>query len=82
MLKRELESMGNILNIQKEKEEDNKKHELNILDINNKTEEEEKGLKYELKFKEDLIQKEKEKNLLVIENEKKRNAIFSRVREY
>lgn len=80
MLKRELESMGNILNIQKEKEEDNKKHELNILDINNKTEEEEKGLKYELKFKEDLIQKEKEKNLLVIENEKKRNAIFSRVR--
>lgn len=42
MLKRELESMGNILNIQKEKEEDNKKHELNILDINNKTEEEEK----------------------------------------
>ena len=82
MLKRELESMGNILNIQKEKEEDNKKHELNILDINNKTEEEEKGLEYELKFKEDLIQKEKEKNLLVIENEKKRNAIFSRVREY
>ena len=76
MLKRELESMRNILNIQKEKEEDNKKHELNILDINNKTEEEEKGLEYELKFKEDLIQKEKEKNLLVIENEKKEMLSF------
>jgi len=33
MLKRELESMRNILNIQKEKEEDNKNHELNILDF-------------------------------------------------
>lgn len=77
MLKRELESMRNILNIQKEKEEDNKKHELNILDIKNKTEEEEeKGLEYKIKFKEDLIQKEKEKNLLVIENEKKEMLSF------